>query len=183
MFLAEVARIAGVGRAAVVNWRRRHDDFPAPAPAAGTGTHPWFDRAAVVAWLLAHDKIAVPVGMPSATLTVRSGEEKERRFRLDEPVLELVDAAADEDRLTGWISEEEADAPAVLAATCTGMSVRRLVAPATPPLAVPGGMRVLDRFRSGSGVLHCRMRYGFRLPRHHAGMRPDRPAGSRGRES
>ncbi|MFB8080248.1 hypothetical protein [Streptomyces sp. NPDC056013] len=40
-----------------------------------------------------------------------------------------------------------------LTATYTGASLRRLTAPATPPLAVPGGVRVTDRFRSGSGGL------------------------------
>ncbi|WP_327286041.1 hypothetical protein [Streptomyces sp. NBC_01205] len=38
VFLAGVARIARVGRAAVVNWRRRHPDFPTPV--AGTDVHP-----------------------------------------------------------------------------------------------------------------------------------------------
>ncbi|MFF2404434.1 hypothetical protein ACWCY1_27880 [Streptomyces goshikiensis] len=58
VLLAEVARIAGVVRAAVVNWRRRHDNFPDPV--AGTSVHPQFDHRAVVAWLLDHDKIEVP---------------------------------------------------------------------------------------------------------------------------
>ncbi|MFJ3819259.1 hypothetical protein [Streptomyces sp. NPDC090056] len=108
MLLAEAAQMAGVGRAAVVNWRRRHEDFPDPA--AGTDVHPRFDRSAVVAWLLAHDKIAVPAGMPSATLTVWSAEEGEHRFRLDDPWLELSDDTADEDRLTGWTGNDAADA-------------------------------------------------------------------------
>lgn len=30
---AEISRIAGVTRATVSNWRRRHDDFPAPSGA------------------------------------------------------------------------------------------------------------------------------------------------------
>ncbi|MEU6865860.1 hypothetical protein ABZ924_21835 [Streptomyces sp. NPDC046876] len=60
VFLAGVARMARVGRAAVVNWRRRHPDFPAPV--AGTDVHPQFDPRAMVAWLLAHDKIEVPTG-------------------------------------------------------------------------------------------------------------------------
>ncbi len=51
VLLAEVARMARVGRAAVVSWRRRHADFLAPT--GGTEVHPQFDRAAVVAWLLA----------------------------------------------------------------------------------------------------------------------------------
>ncbi|WP_432089584.1 hypothetical protein [Streptomyces sp. bgisy095] len=151
VFLAEVSRMTGVGRAAVQNWRRRHDDFPDPV--AGTDVHPRFARSAVVSWLLAHDKIGVPAGMPSATLTVRSGAAGERRFRLDDPWLELSDDAADEDRLSGWMADDDADVLAVLAADGDGLSVRRLTAPATLPLAVPGRVRVIDRFRSGSGGL------------------------------
>ncbi|WP_052713913.1 hypothetical protein [Streptomyces katrae] len=45
VLLAEVARIARVGRAAVVNWSRRHADFPDPV--SGTDVHPQFDRRAV----------------------------------------------------------------------------------------------------------------------------------------
>ncbi|MGW4725444.1 hypothetical protein [Streptomyces sp. NPDC004291] len=102
----------------------------------------------MVAWLLAHDKIAVPAGVPSATFTLWSGDTGERRFRLDDPVLELSDDAAGEDRLSGWTTDADA-----LAATDTGASVRRLTAPVTPPLAVPGGVRVIDRYRAGSGGL------------------------------
>lgn len=47
--LAEIARIAGVGRAAVSNWRRRHDSFPAPI--GGTDTSPKFSLADVERWL------------------------------------------------------------------------------------------------------------------------------------
>lgn len=46
---AEISRIAGVTRATVSNWRRRHDDFPAPS--AGTETSPLYDLPAVQAWL------------------------------------------------------------------------------------------------------------------------------------
>lgn len=46
---AEISRIAGVTRATVSNWRRRHDDFPAPS--AGTETSPLYDLTAVQAWL------------------------------------------------------------------------------------------------------------------------------------
>ncbi len=47
--LAEVARIAGVGRAAVSNWRRRHDDFPEPV--GGSDASPLFSLAEVESWL------------------------------------------------------------------------------------------------------------------------------------
>ncbi|MFE2326902.1 hypothetical protein ACFXD5_23765 [Streptomyces sp. NPDC059385] len=56
--LDDVARIAGVKRAAVTSWRRTLPG--APPPAAGSRTRPLFDRSAVAAWLLTHGKITVP---------------------------------------------------------------------------------------------------------------------------
>jgi len=53
---ADIARMAGVGRAAVSNWRRRFDDFPAPV--AGTSSNPLFSLAEVEAWLRRQGKIA-----------------------------------------------------------------------------------------------------------------------------
>ncbi|OKJ45221.1 N-6 DNA methylase [Streptomyces sp. CB01580] len=49
MTAAEISRIAGVTRATVSNWRRRHDDFPAPS--GGTESSPLYDLPAVRAWL------------------------------------------------------------------------------------------------------------------------------------
>ncbi|MFD4256303.1 N-6 DNA methylase [Streptomyces sp. NPDC058534] len=46
---AEISRIAGVTRATVSNWRRRHDDFPEPS--GGTESSPLYDLEAVRAWL------------------------------------------------------------------------------------------------------------------------------------
>ncbi|WP_328897424.1 N-6 DNA methylase [Streptomyces sp. NBC_00236] len=46
---AEISRIAGVTRATVSNWRRRHDDFPAPS--GGTDSSPLYDLEAVRGWL------------------------------------------------------------------------------------------------------------------------------------
>ncbi|MFF0437205.1 N-6 DNA methylase [Streptomyces sp. NPDC004327] len=53
---AGIARLAGVGRAAVSNWRRRHADFPKPV--GGTETSPSFDLADVEEWLRAQGKLA-----------------------------------------------------------------------------------------------------------------------------
>jgi SAM-dependent methyltransferase len=54
---AEIARLAGVGRAAVSNWRRRHVDFPeAVAGSAGT---PTFRLDEVERWLRARGKLSV----------------------------------------------------------------------------------------------------------------------------
>lgn len=46
---AEIARLAGVTRAAVSNWRRRYSDFPAPA--GGGVNSPLFDLTEVQVWL------------------------------------------------------------------------------------------------------------------------------------
>ncbi|MER7862081.1 N-6 DNA methylase [Amycolatopsis japonica] len=46
---ADIARIAGVGRAAVSNWRRRYGDFPPPV--GGTASSPLFSLFAVESWL------------------------------------------------------------------------------------------------------------------------------------
>ncbi|WP_211294839.1 N-6 DNA methylase [Streptomyces glaucescens] len=46
---AEISRIAGVTRATVSNWRRRHGDFPVPS--GGTESSPLYDLESVRAWL------------------------------------------------------------------------------------------------------------------------------------
>ena len=51
---ADIARLAGVGRAAVSNWRKRYDDFPAPV--GGTTASPQFDLEEVEQWLAGQGK-------------------------------------------------------------------------------------------------------------------------------
>ncbi|TDU83151.1 N-6 DNA methylase [Kribbella voronezhensis] len=50
----DIARVAGVGRAAVSNWRRRHSDFPQPV--GGTTSSPLFSLNQVESWLDEHGK-------------------------------------------------------------------------------------------------------------------------------
>ncbi|MEU4835184.1 N-6 DNA methylase [Streptosporangium sp. NPDC023615] len=50
----DIARLAGVGRAAVSNWRRRHEDFPQPV--GGTASSPLFSLPEVAGWLRANGK-------------------------------------------------------------------------------------------------------------------------------
>lgn len=52
---ADIARLAGVGRAAVSNWRKRHDDFPRPI--GGTAASPTFSLADVQLWLQGQGKV------------------------------------------------------------------------------------------------------------------------------
>jgi hypothetical protein len=53
---AGIARLAGVGRAAVSNWRRRHADFPKPV--GGTEASPSFALGEVELWLRDQGKLA-----------------------------------------------------------------------------------------------------------------------------
>ncbi|WP_432048179.1 N-6 DNA methylase [Streptomyces asiaticus] len=55
---SDIARIAGVGRATVTNWRRRHADFPKPA--GGTEARPSFDLEEVESWLGDHGRLPEP---------------------------------------------------------------------------------------------------------------------------
>ncbi|APU12629.1 N-6 DNA methylase [Actinoalloteichus fjordicus] len=57
----DIARLVGMGRAAVSNWRRRHDDFPQPV--GGTASSPLFLLREVESWLRRHGKpVAVSLG-------------------------------------------------------------------------------------------------------------------------
>ncbi|KKD09952.1 N-6 DNA methylase [Streptomyces sp. WM6386] len=71
MTAAEISRIAGVTRATVSNWRRRHDDFPAPS--GGTDSSPLYDLETVRAWLAArgHAAAASPAEELRTTLRLR----------------------------------------------------------------------------------------------------------------
>ncbi|MFG2582023.1 N-6 DNA methylase [Streptomyces malaysiensis] len=53
--LAEIARLAGVGRAAVSNWRRRYPSFPARI--AGTDVNPQFSLTDIENWLRDNKKL------------------------------------------------------------------------------------------------------------------------------
>lgn len=59
--LAEIARFAGVGRAAVSNWRRRFEDFPDPV--GGSDASPQFALDTVEEWLLIHGKLRASAGV------------------------------------------------------------------------------------------------------------------------
>src|SRR3954453_62079 len=52
---ADIARLAGVGRAAVSNWRRRYEDFPEPV--GGTPNSPLFTLSEVERWLRDQGKL------------------------------------------------------------------------------------------------------------------------------
>ncbi|MGW3263977.1 N-6 DNA methylase [Streptomyces sp. NPDC001056] len=69
---AEISRIAGVTRATVSNWRRRHDDFPVPS--GGTDSSPLYDLEAVRSWLASrgHTSAASPAEELRTTLRLHT---------------------------------------------------------------------------------------------------------------
>lgn len=115
---ADIAHIAGVGRAAVSNWRRRYGDFPPPV--AGTASSPLFSLLDVENWLRERGKpfeislgdriwqrlrnlgddlwLSSRVGRAGTFLSHRgSGEEWDFSPRYDDPeLLELLDRFAGE---------------------------------------------------------------------------------------
>ncbi|WP_426367183.1 N-6 DNA methylase [Streptomyces sp. E-08] len=69
---AEISRIAGVTRATVSNWRRRHDDFPSPS--GGTESSPLYDLETIRTWLAArgHTSAANPAEELRTTLRLHA---------------------------------------------------------------------------------------------------------------
>ena len=86
---AEISRLAGVTRATVSNWRRRHADFPAPT--GGTEASPAYELAAVQAWLAARGQLPAASAADDLRTAVRArGQASGAPTRL----LALVLAAA-----------------------------------------------------------------------------------------
>lgn len=75
----DIADLVGVNRAAVSNWKKRHDDFPAPAFTDSTGRVLLYWTDQVEAWIAAHfgdlDALA-------SDLDKKADEMRERASRL-----------------------------------------------------------------------------------------------------
>ncbi|MFJ9905101.1 N-6 DNA methylase [Streptomyces sp. NPDC101152] len=110
---AGIARLAGVGRAAVSNWRRRHADFPKPV--GGTETSPSFALAEVEAWLREQGKLAeVPLrervwqqlaGHPDGPVTALIHAGCALLLIHDRPTVWLEAAAGSDERLAAMLPE------------------------------------------------------------------------------
>ncbi|MEE1941959.1 N-6 DNA methylase [Streptomyces sp. TRM 70361] len=103
---AEISRIAGVTRATVSNWRRRHDDFPAPS--GGTDSSPLYDLEEVRAWLASRGQhtAATPSGELRTTLRLR---EPAGAGTSDLLLLVLAAARRPADDLTGLLALPDDD--------------------------------------------------------------------------
>ncbi|MFJ3653031.1 N-6 DNA methylase [Streptomyces nigra] len=131
---AEISRIAGVTRATVSNWRRRHEDFPAPS--GGTDSSPLYDLESVRAWLASrgHASAASPSEELRTTLRLRA----QSGGSTSEDLLLLVLAAASRspEELTVAVELPDAD-----------LSTRAQLDAASVADAVPSG----DTARFGAG--------------------------------
>ncbi|TDT24477.1 N-6 DNA methylase [Streptomyces sp. BK208] len=166
---AGIARLAGVGRAAVSNWRRRHADFPKPV--GGTETSPSFALAEVEAWLRAQGKLAeVPprervwqqlVGHPEGPLTALGHAGCVLLLVHDRPTLWLEAGAGSDERLAAML-------PAALGQVLDarfGTGPERTVATPTGPRLLPSAplLRGVAELAAGPGA---RKTYEFLLGRY-----------------
>ncbi|GLV50052.1 SAM-dependent methyltransferase [Thermobispora bispora] len=83
---ADIARIAGVGRAAVSNWRRRYADFPEPV--GGTASSPTFSLKEIEEWLRLQGKVQALPLRERAWQQIRAATDD---LRLGEAVAEAAE--------------------------------------------------------------------------------------------
>ncbi|MFZ3558013.1 N-6 DNA methylase [Streptomyces sp. BH055] len=167
---AGIARLAGVGRAAVSNWRRRHADFPRPV--GGTETSPSFALAEVEEWLRDQGKLAeVPLrervwqqlaGHPAGPVAALLHTGCALLLVHDRPTEWLALAAADKDRdLARHLS-------AALEGVLTprfGHATQRAVATPTPADLLPS-VPLLRGAAELAAELGARGTFAFLLGRH-----------------
>lgn len=176
---AGIARLAGVGRAAVSNWRRRHPDFPKPV--GGTETSPSFPLTEIEEWLRTQGKLGRLGEVP-----LRERVWQHLAGHPAGPVTALLHAGCVlllvRDRPTDWLKvsavsdERTAELlPGVLAEAVTaGLGASAALAPATGGQAVriPDAAWLLPSVPLLRGVaelaseLGARQTYEFLVGRH-----------------
>ncbi|MEU8264268.1 N-6 DNA methylase [Micromonospora sp. NPDC048999] len=176
---AEIARLAGVGRAAVSNWRKRHAGFPAPV--GGTTASPEFDLTQVEQWLRAQGKLpelataerlwrrlaaasespAAGLAAVGALLLARQRGQHPRRPAADPhltPLLPDIDALADELGPQGAFDElwQRFSAPGPGRPFATPDDLADLMV----GIAAVGGGSVLDPATGSGATLRAAVRAG-----------------------
>jgi predicted DNA-binding transcriptional regulator AlpA/SAM-dependent methyltransferase len=110
MTAAAIARLAGVGRAAVSNWQRRYPEFPKPV--GGSPTSPTFDRAEVEAWLKATgkaDQLATAGQTDTGTQRISEPERSITDLQPGELVARCMAALLPRETAAGRPTEDEAE--------------------------------------------------------------------------
>ncbi|MDQ0761380.1 N-6 DNA methylase [Streptomyces canus] len=142
---AGIARLAGVGRAAVSNWRRRHADFPRPV--GGTETSPSFALAEVESWLRKQGKLAeVPLrervwqqlsGHPEGPVTALTHAGCLLLLIHDRPTVWLEVSAGSDERLSEML-------PGALREVFTPRFGRESAMNTEPAVNTPGRVHIPD---------------------------------------
>jgi N-6 DNA Methylase len=115
---AAIARLAGVGRAAVSNWRRRYLEFPKPV--GGSLTSPTFDRAEVEAWLKITgkaDQLATAGQTDTGTQRISEPERSVTDLRQGELLGRCMAALLPRETAVGRPGEDEAEPENILDAS------------------------------------------------------------------
>ena len=115
MTAAAIARYAGVGRAAVSNWRRRYPAFPKPV--GGSATSPTFDRAEVEAWLKATgkaDQLATAGRTDTGTQRISEPERSITDLQPGDLLARSMAALLPRETASGRPAEDEAEPEAFL---------------------------------------------------------------------
>jgi type I restriction-modification system DNA methylase subunit len=105
---AAIARLAGVGRSAVANWRRRYPDFPKPV--GGSATSPTFDRGAVEEWLRKTgkaDQLATAGRTETGTERIAAPERSVSDLRAGELLGRVMAALLPRETVSGGSSTED----------------------------------------------------------------------------
>jgi len=115
MTAAAIARYAGVGRAAVSNWRRRYSAFPKPV--GGSPTSPMFARAEVEAWLKATgkaDQLATAGRTDTGTQRISESERSITDLQPGDLLARSMAALLPRETASGRPAEDEAEPEAFL---------------------------------------------------------------------
>jgi N-6 DNA Methylase len=107
---AAIARLAGVGRSAVANWRRRYRDFPKPV--GGSATSPMFDRGAVEEWLRSTgkaDQLATSGRTETGTERIAAPERSVSDLGTGELLGRVMAALLPRETASGGPSADDAD--------------------------------------------------------------------------
>ncbi|AZM53688.1 SAM-dependent methyltransferase [Streptomyces sp. WAC 01529] len=166
---AGIARLAGVGRAAVSNWRRRHGDFPRPV--GGTETSPAFALADVERWLRAQGKlIEVPLrervwqqlaGHPAGPVTALLHAGCALLLVRDRPSAWLAVSAVSDERMAQLLPGELDEVVAMR------FGVRRRRAVRVPePVELQPSVPLLRGVAELAAELGAKQTYEFLLGRH-----------------
>ncbi|WP_210740312.1 N-6 DNA methylase [Nocardia coubleae] len=162
---AEISRLAGVTRATVSNWRRRHADFPAPVP-GGSEKRPLFDLAEVQQWLRGHGVTAADSPVQRLRTLLRSEVAPDevvalmafvadKRAKAADPVRKAIREAIDEVGVTqtlAVLSERGLDGPST-GVYPTDQPVAALMADLLAAATSPTPSSVLDPACGGGTLL------------------------------